>query len=102
MTVEIAGQQYPIRSGLDANYVAELAAYVDQKMRAASDAAPATDRLGLAVLVALNLADECFRARQQESSIGGTLNERALRLERILDEALGNVQDAGSMREMSA
>src|SRR5262245_44833670 len=101
VTVEIAGQQYPIRSGLDANYVAELAAYVDQKMRAASDAAPATDRLGLAVLVALNLADECFRARQQESNVGGTLNERALRLERILDEALG-AQDSVNIRELSA
>lgn len=101
MTVEIAGQQYPIRSGLDANYVAELAAYVDQKMRAASDAAPATDRLGLAVLVALNLADECFRARQQESSLGGTLNERALRLERLLDEALGT-QDSVDIRQLSA
>jgi cell division protein ZapA len=101
VTVEIAGQQYPIRSGLDANYVAELAAYVDQKMRAASDAAPATDRLGLAVLVALNLADECFRARQQESSVGGTLNERALRLERLLDEAPGT-EDSVNIRQMSA
>jgi len=101
VTVEIAGQQYPIRSGLDANYVAELAAYVDQKMRAASDAAPATDRLGLAVLVALNLADECFRARQQESSLGGPLNERALKLERLVDEALGT-QESVNLRELTA
>ena len=101
MTVEIAGQHYPIRSGLDAAYVAELAAYVDLKMRAASDAAPATDRLGLAVLVALNLADECFRARQQDSTLGGPLNERALRLERLLDEALG-APEAVEFRERSA
>ena len=67
VTVDISGQRYPIRSGLDAAYVTELAAYVDTKMRAASEAAPSTDMLGLAVLVALNLADECFRARQQES-----------------------------------
>ena len=92
VTVDIAGQRYPIRSGLDPAYVAELAAYVDQKMRAASDAAPATDTLGLAVLVALNLADEYFRARQQESSSHGDLNERALRLEQLLDEALGSSQ----------
>ena len=62
VTVEIAGQRYPIRSGLDAAYVVELAAYVDQKMRAAADTAPASDTLGLAVLVALNIADEYFRA----------------------------------------
>ena len=90
VTVEIAGQRYPIRSGLDAAYVVELAAYVDKKVRAASEAAPATDMLGLAVLVALNLADEYFRACQQESSSHGQLNERALRLEQLLDEVLGS------------
>ena len=88
VTVEIAGQRYPIRSGLDARYIGELAAYVDQKMRAASDSAPATDMLGLAVLVALNIADEYFRASQQQSSAHGELNERALRLEQLVDQAL--------------
>jgi cell division protein ZapA len=92
VSVEIAGQRYPIRSNLDASYVAELAAYVDQKMRAAADAVPASDMLGLAVLVAMNIADECFRARQQQSSTSGELNERALRLERLVDDALGSLQ----------
>jgi cell division protein ZapA len=91
VTVEIAGQRYPIRSSLDERYVAELAAYVDQKMRAASVAAPASDTLGLAVLVALNIADEYFRARQQSSSASGDLNERAMRLERLVDDAIAQV-----------
>lgn len=93
VNVEIAGQRYPIRSGLDPAYVAELAAYVDQKMRAATDAAPTTDTLSLAVLVALNLADEYFRARQHHSSSHGELNERALRLEQLVDEVLGSPED---------
>jgi cell division protein ZapA len=97
ITVEIAGQRYPIRSALDERYVTELAAYVDQKMRAASDSAPSSDMLGLAVLVALNIADEFFRERgqQQQNHITvaatGDLNERAIRLERIVDEALAQV-----------
>jgi len=91
VTVEIGGQRYPIRSALDERYVSELAAYVDLKMRAASDAAPASDMLGLAVLVALNIADEFFRQRDQQSSSSGDLHERALRLERIVDEALAQV-----------
>jgi cell division protein ZapA len=66
ITVEIAGHRYPIRSTLDERYVTELAAYVDQKMRAASDSAPASDMLGLAVLVALNIADEFFRERERD------------------------------------
>lgn len=93
VTVEIAGQRYPIRSGLDPAYVSELAAYVDQKMRAASDAAPSTDMLSLAILVALNLADEYFRAQQQQSSSHGELNERALRLEELVDQILGPSDD---------
>ena len=88
VTVEIAGQPYPIRSTLDAKYVAELAAYVDQKMRSAAEAAPASDLLGLAVLVALNIADEYFRARDNQS---GELNARALRLEQLVDNLLSQV-----------
>jgi len=92
ITVEIAGQRYPIRSALDERYVTELAAYVDQKMRAASDAAPASDMLGLAVLVALNIADEFFREREREiRPATGDLEERAVRLERSVDEALAQV-----------
>jgi cell division protein ZapA len=93
VTVEIAGQRYPIRSVLEERYVAELAAYVDEKMRAASDAAPATDMLGLAVLVALNIADEFFRARAQQSTTHGELNERALRLEELVDGILTQVTE---------
>jgi cell division protein ZapA len=91
VTVEIAGQRYPIRSVLDERYITELAAYVDQKMRAASDAAPSSDMLGLAVLVALNIADEFFRQRDQTSVTSDDLHDRALRLERIVDEALAQV-----------
>ena len=91
VTVEIGGQRYPIRSVLDERYVTELAAYVDQKMRAASDAAPSSDMLGLAILVALNIADEYFRQRDQQVVNTDDLHERAIRLERVVDEALAQV-----------
>jgi cell division protein ZapA len=92
VTVEIGGLQYPIRSALDPTYVAELAAYVDQKMRTASDAAPASDGLGVAILVALNIADELFRALARQSS---ELNQRALQLEQLLDDVLSQPETAG-------
>ena len=94
VTVEIAGQRYPIRSTLDERYVAELATYVESRMRAASESAPTSDTLGLAILVALNIADELFRSRAQNSEANGELNERALRLERIVDEVLADVRPA--------
>jgi cell division protein ZapA len=87
--VEIHGQQYPIRSELDPAYVAELAAYVDQKMRAASRETSSGDTLKVAVLAAINIADECFRARADDRHRRDSLTTRAEELERMLDIALG-------------
>jgi len=86
--VEIHGQRYPIRSTLDPEYVARLAAYVDEKIRAAADSAPTGDSVRLAVLAALNIADELFRCRDVTDARDGELAERAGELERLLDRVL--------------
>ena len=86
--VEIQGQRYPIRSTLEPEYVARLATYVDEKMGAAADSAPSGDALRLAVLVALNIADELFRCRDATRDKDGRLAERAEELERLVDRAL--------------
>ena len=88
VSVEINGLRYPIRSHLDAAYVADLAAYVEGKMQLAARESPAGDTLKIAVLAALNIADECFRAREEGSAHRKDLNERARELERMLDLAL--------------
>jgi cell division protein ZapA len=86
--VEVFGQRYPIRTTLPPSYVQELAGYVHRKMALASDASPSSDTLGLAVLSALNIADELFRARDQQLDEVGTVTERAEALERMVDQAL--------------
>ncbi|MGB7219981.1 MAG: cell division protein ZapA [Vicinamibacterales bacterium] len=86
--VQIQGQRYQIRTTLDAEYVARLSAYVDEKMRAAADATPTGDSLRLAVLTALNIADELFRANNATDARAGRLSERTEELERLLDSAL--------------
>ena len=89
MSVEINGLRYPIRSDLDPAYVADLAAYVEQKMQLAARESPAGDTLKIAVLAALNIADECFRARANDQDQRRSLSIRAGELERVLDLALG-------------
>ncbi|MGH9201154.1 MAG: cell division protein ZapA, partial [Vicinamibacterales bacterium] len=86
--VEVSGQTYPIRTALDARYVSELAAFVQQRMELAADSSPSSDTLGLAILVALNIADEYFRSRSNSESANAGLSARAEALERIVDEAL--------------
>jgi cell division protein ZapA len=86
--VVIQGQRYPVRSTLEPSYVAELAAYVDEKMRLASDANNTTDSLRVAVLAALNLADEVFRHRAERDGRNIAIATRAGELERLLDAVL--------------
>ena len=86
--VQIQGQRYPIRTTLDAEYVARLAAFVDEKMRAAAESTTTGDSLRLAVLAALNIADELFRARETNAAQNGQIAQRTVELERLLDRVL--------------
>jgi cell division protein ZapA len=86
--ISILGHQYPIRTSLEPEYVMRLAAFVDEKMRAASDSTSSGDSLRLAVLTALNIADELFRCRDAADQRNGQLAERTKELERLLDRVL--------------
>ena len=92
VSVEINGMRYPIRSHLDAAYIADLAAYVEQKMQLAARESPAGDSLKIAVLAALNIADECFRARQEGDAQRTDIGQRARELEQLLDLALASAE----------
>ncbi len=86
--VEIFGQPYAIRTELEEPYVRDLAAYVAEKMRLASDSTPNSDVLRLAVLSALNIADEVFRCRDGARRRTAEVSQRAAALERLVDQAL--------------
>lgn len=88
LPVEIHGQRYSVRTDLEPDYVAVLTQYVGDKMRAAGEAAPTADQARLAVLAALNIADELFRCRDAVLARDGRLAERAGELERMLDRVL--------------
>jgi cell division protein ZapA len=96
VTVEIHGQRYAVKSDLDQAYIAELATYLDQKMRLAADELSSADTLRIAIIAALNLADELYRARADGLNSDGQMVERALEkaaeIERIVDAVLGGQQ----------
>jgi cell division protein ZapA len=85
--VEIFGQSYALNAGADGAYVEQLAAYVDARMREVGKSAGAVDSVRVAVLAALNIADECFRLRAGGGA-KGEIEKRAAALVRELDSAL--------------
>ena len=73
--VEIFDQAYNLR-GTDPEYISKLAEFVDMKMRAVAEQTQTVDSLRLAVLAALNIADEFSRYRLQREKTAGIWIER--------------------------
>jgi len=92
--VEIFDQSYHLR-GSDPQYISELAAYVDTKMRVIAQQAATVDSLRLAVLAALNIADELHVLKRKYDSIASDYNARAEHLAGALDEVLEEARRAG-------
>ena len=88
VTIEIQGLRYPIRSDLDETYIIRLASYVDAKMQRATNEVPTGESLKIAVLAALNIADELFRCREAAAPDHSELLRRAGEIERLVDQAL--------------
>ena len=92
--VDIQGQRYAIKTALEPKYVTDVAAYVDAKLDLAGRELTTTDSVRLAVVAALNIADELFRARSETSD--GRLQARAFEIERMVDAALESATKSSS------
>jgi cell division protein ZapA len=85
--VEIFDQGYNLR-GTDPEYILKLAAYVDSKMRAVAEQTHTVDSARLAVLAALNIADEYHLLRKKMDGGSPDSSKRARQLLSALDEVL--------------
>ncbi|MDT8070749.1 MAG: cell division protein ZapA [Terriglobia bacterium] len=88
--VEIYDQTYHLR-GSDREYVQRLAEYVDGKMRQVAAQTSTVDSLRLAVLAALNIADELQLIRGKYDNVATEYTQRASHLQSALDSALDEV-----------
>ncbi|HTZ75079.1 MAG TPA: cell division protein ZapA [Candidatus Aquilonibacter sp.] len=88
MKLEIYGQAYNLSVEENEDYLKELAAYVDAKMYAVADAAHTVDTVKVAVLAALNIADELFMARSREQRLQGPLRERVEKCVSLVERAI--------------
>ena len=85
--VEIFDQGYNLR-GTDPDYILKLAEYVDTKMRAVSSQTHTVDTARLAVLAAINIADEFHLLRRKLEGGTSDSSRRAKQLLSALDEVL--------------
>jgi cell division protein ZapA len=87
--VSIYGRTYHLRGEGNPAYLERLAAFVDRKMRDIADSTGTADTLKVAILTALNLADENLQADGGGLSEGNeAMRKRIGKVVTMLDEAI--------------
>ena len=96
-TVNIFGQDYTVRGGDDPEYVQEIATYLDERMRELARSSSQVSSSRVAILAALNITDELFRARRSGGGVED-LQERTQRLLHTLESTMAG-ESAGRSEE---
>jgi len=91
--VEIYGQRYTLKGSEDSAYVESLAAHVDKRMRELADSSSTVDSLKVAVLAAVNIADEYFRLKLSGEGVEDRIHEMTEQIGGLLDEVIAKAQD---------
>jgi cell division protein ZapA len=86
--VEIYDQEYHMKGDLDPQYIERLARFLDEKMRAIAARTNNVDSLRVAVLAALNLADEYHQLKAKYEATTKRLDEKVGEYNEVLDELL--------------
>jgi len=88
--VDIYDQQYTIRGDLDQEYIQRLAKYLDGKMRVVAERTRTADSLRVAVLAALNIADEYHRLKGQHEATAKKVEEIVGECNETLDRVISD------------
>ena len=87
--VEIFGAVYQLRGHDNGEYLRELAALVDEKMREVAGQVATVDTARIAILAALNLSDELYRCRRGQNGERDRIKETVTELAGQPAAALG-------------
>ena len=86
--VVIYNQTYSLRSEHDPEYIHELAEYVDKRMNEIARATMTVDSLRVAILAALQIADELYQARKDMRETEDEIADRSAKYIELLDQFL--------------
>ena len=76
VVVDIFGEQYPLRSSDDVEYVKKLAAMVDANMRLAAKKTNSFSGNKIGVLAAMQIADEYYKLKKDYDELLALLEEK--------------------------
>jgi len=86
--VDIFGNEYLIKGEADPAYIKDLAKYVDGKMREITQTTSLVTSSKVAILTALNIADELFRLKRSKETPATGADKKIDELVKRIDEEL--------------
>ena len=87
--VVIYGQEYNLKGSADSGYVQKIAAFVDERMKEVVVNSAVSSQSKIAILAAINIADELFREQHKRLETMATLEDRSVQIARLLSEEVG-------------
>lgn len=89
VVVEIFGSQYRVSGDCGPEQIREIAQYVDGKMKEMAGKTPVASLASIAILAALNIAEELFRVRNERLAFAKEIDSVTTRMQRKLEEITG-------------
>ena len=87
--VSIFGHEYTVKAQAETSYIADVAQFVDQKMREVEKELPSSQSTArIAILAAMSITDDYFAEKRQRNNVINEVEEKASSLIDILDENL--------------
>ena len=87
LRIDIYDQSYNVNAENE-EHIKKLAIYVDNKMREVAEATRMADSLKVAVLAALNIADEMFALQTRQQKLEGPIRKRVEKCAALVAKAL--------------
>lgn len=88
VTVTIYGHEYTLKGEAEPEYVEKVAEFVDRKMREVAEGSALVSTTKIAMLAAINIADELFRERRKRQEALAMLDDRTGQIAALLDREM--------------
>lgn len=89
--VTIYGQEYPIKGRGDEEYIKRVACYVDERMLQIEEQTSINSPARLAILAALNIADELFNLERERDKLLNEFESKAREISECLNQGMNEV-----------
>ena len=90
--IKVFGQTYTVKTDAEENYIQEVAKYVNEKMDEVLKKTKSVSTLNVAILTALNIADDLLKERRKRVALLREIEARSKNLVEKIDDKMGGME----------